>query len=245
MDTLCISSPTQRHRTSRGLRTAGLLCAVAAVGGLVTGCGSEDADSGSRKTSGSAPTASAAAAAAAPSQSAGVVESASASPGEFTDDQAERKAIVPKVKVPYDKALKAATDAVPGTKPVSIELEGTANGTPWWDAEVAKTDGSTFTVHVDAVSGKADKPRADADEDADDKRQLADLLGKAEVTPQQAAEVATDRTKGTVSSVELDDTDQGATIWSVDVISPKDWNKTTYDIDATSKKVLKEEVDRD
>ncbi|MET8746590.1 peptidase M4 [Streptomyces sp. NPDC004728] len=172
------------------------------MGGLVTGCGSEDAGSGSRKTSGSAPTASAAAAdAAAPSQSAGVVDSTSASPGEFTDDQAECKAIVPKVKVPYDKALKAGTDAVPCTKPVSIELQGTANGTPWWDAEVARTDGSTFTVRVDAVSGKADKPRADADEDADDKRQLAGLLGKAEVTPQQAAKVATDRTKGTVSSV--------------------------------------------
>ncbi|MFF3782586.1 PepSY domain-containing protein [Streptomyces sp. NPDC001933] len=217
------------------------------MGGLVTGCGSDDADSGSKKTSGSTPTASAAAAAAAaaPSKTASG-DHASTSPGDkLTDDQAERKALVPKVKVFYDKALTTATDAVPDSKPVSVELQSAANGTPWWDADVAKADGSEFTVRVDAVSGKAEKPQADADEDADDKRQLAALLGKAEVTPQQAATVATDRTKGTVSSVELDDTDQGATVWSVDVISPKDWSKTTYDIDATSKKVLREEVDRD
>lgn len=65
------------------------------------------------------------------------------------------------------------------------------------------------------------------------------------MTPEQAAAVATGRTKGTVSSVELEDTDQGVTIWSVDVVSPKDWTKTSYDIDAANKKVLQEEVDRD
>ncbi|MER5367529.1 PepSY domain-containing protein [Streptomyces sp. NPDC002722] len=244
MNTECSFSLTRRHRASRRLRAAGLVCAVAAMGGLVTGCGSED-DGASRKTSGSTPTTSAAAVAAAPSKTADG-DSASPSPGDrFTDDQAERKALVPQVKVPYDKALKAATDAVPGSKPVSIELQGAANGTPWWDADVAKADGGKFTVRVDAVSGKADKPRAETDEDADDKRQLAGLLDKAQVTPEQAAAVATGRTKGTVSSVELDDTDQGVTIWSVDVISPKDWTKTSYDIDAADKKVLQEEVDRD
>ncbi|MDI3387591.1 PepSY domain-containing protein [Streptomyces sp. B-S-A8] len=261
---------TQRVRAPRRLRAVGYLCAVAAAGGLVTGCGSDG--SGGEKTSEAAAAKQAAAAAQtespspaasptespspatspteSPSPAASPTESpggtASPSPGStLTDDRAERKALLPKVKVTYDKALTAAVEAVPESKPVAIELQADPDGAPWWEAEVAKADGSASTVRVDAVSGQADEPQADSDADADEKRQLADLLGKAKITPQEAADVATGQAEGTVSSVELDDTDQGATIWSVDVIDTKTWNKTSYDIDATNKKVLKEEVDRD
>ncbi|MDI3405156.1 PepSY domain-containing protein [Streptomyces cavernicola] len=234
------------------------------MGALATGCGGNEDSDAAKKTSKAAEAKKAAAQTESPYQS----ESPSASPSPtgsptasaspsptgsaspspantLTDDQAERKALVPKVKVQYDKALTAAVAAVPDSKPVSIELQSSQDGTPWWEAGVAKADGSMSTVRVDAVSGKAEKPKPETDQDAEDKKQLADLLGKAKITPEDAAAVATGQTEGTVSSVELDDNDQGATIWSVDVISPKDWSKTSYDIDATTKKVLKQDVDRD
>ncbi|MFK4069799.1 PepSY domain-containing protein [Streptomyces sp. NPDC029674] len=222
------SARRSRLAASRG---ATLLCAAAAAGALLTGCGSDN-DSDTAKTD-----ASEAGRAASPS--------ASADGGTLTDDQSERKALVPKAKVGYEDALKSAVAAVDKSKPVSIELKGTPDA-PHWDAEVATDDGSAHSVRVDAVTGKADKPKADADQEADDKQELADWLKKATVTPQQAAETATGKKKGTVTSVELDDSDKGRTVlWSVDVVTPEDWNKTTFDVDATNRKILREHVDKD
>lgn len=211
------------------------MCAVVAAGALIAGCGSDDdgaAQNGA--ASDSAPASTKASASTTPSASA----------GNLTEDQAERKDLVPKAKVGYDKAWDTAVKAVAGSKPVSIELKGPADK-PSWSAKVAKEDGTEHTVRVDAVTGKAGQEQADADQDSDDKKELAGRLSKAKVTPQQAAKTATGRTKGTVTSVELDDTDQGGPQWSVDVVTTNDWNKTTYDIDATSGKVLRQHTDRD
>ncbi|WP_030565745.1 PepSY domain-containing protein [Streptomyces aureocirculatus] len=213
-------------------RGAGLVCAAAVAAALLTGCGNDDGDDGAKtgaagtsKAPTSAPT--------------------TASGATLTEDQAERKELVPKAKVGYDKALDAAVAAVDKSKPVSVELKGTPDK-PVWETEVATADGAAHTVDVDAVTGKADKARAKSDEDADDKRELADRLGKAKVSAQQAAQTATDKTKGTVTSVELEDSDKAGTlVWSVDVVTTKDWNKTTYDIDAVSRKIVREHVDRD
>lgn len=231
----------RRASVSRGI---GLVCAVAAAGVLLTACGDDNdpAQTGSAPDNARASTS--------PSDSGSGSDSASgsmspsASAGELTGDQAERKALVPKAKVGYDKAMDTAVKAVSGSKPVSIELKGPADK-PSWEAEVAADDGTKSTVRVDAVTGKAGAARTDSDQDTDDKKELAGLLSKAKVTPQQAAGTATGRTKGTVTSVELDDTDQGAAVWSVDVVNTGDWNKTTYDIDAADLKVLREHVDRD
>ncbi|MFG2652621.1 PepSY domain-containing protein [Streptomyces sp. NPDC048436] len=202
------------------------------AGALLTGCGNEE--NGATAKTGAADVA----------QAAKPSPSASASESSLTDDQSERKALIPKAKVGYDKALSTAVAAVPKSKPVSIELDGPVDS-PKWEAKVATADGAEHTVLVDAVTGKADKPQAKSDEDADDKRELADLLGKATVTPQDAAKTATYKTKGTVSSVELDDTDNKTPKWSVDVVTTDNWNKTTFDIDATNRKVLREHVDKD
>ncbi|MEV7192430.1 PepSY domain-containing protein [Streptomyces sp. NPDC093510] len=211
-------------------RAATLMCAALATGALLTGCGNDDGDAA--KTD-----ASEAGRAASPSTS--------SDGGALTDDQAERKALVPKAKVGYEDALKSALATVDKSKPVSIELKGTPEK-PSWEAEVATDDGSAHSVSVDAVSGKAGQAQADKDQDADDKRELADRLKKATVTPQQAAETATNKTKGTVTSVELDDTDHDRTVlWSVDVVTTNDWNKTTFDVDAANRKILREHVDKD
>ncbi|WP_110944676.1 PepSY domain-containing protein [Streptomyces niger] len=224
----------QRNRTA-GLRAAGLVCAVAVAGALITGCGDDKSGGGDGSSSPSA-------------SGGGKSAAATASPtasGKLTEDQSERKALIPKAKITYDKALSAATGAVSGSKPVKAELKRGTGNKPVWETEVATTDGTKSMVTVDAVSGKAAKPRTDSGEDDDDKAKLAGWLKKAEVTAQQAAQVATDKKKGKVSSIELDDNDQGKEIWSVDVVTTDDWNKTTYDIDASNKKVLRTHVDTD
>ncbi|WP_251096261.1 PepSY domain-containing protein [Streptomyces sp. Caat 7-52] len=91
----------------------------------------------------------------------------------------------------------------------------------------------------------AGKARTESDQDTDDKSELADWLKKATVTARQAAQTATDKTRGTVTAVELEDSDGGTPTWSVDVVTTDDWNKTTFDIDATDGKILREHVDRD
>ncbi|WP_282791983.1 PepSY domain-containing protein [Streptomyces sp. CC224B] len=224
--------PGEKPGRRPAVRGAGLLCAAAAAAALLTGCGDDDKDKGTE--TGAAGT----------SKAPPTAASATASGGALTEDQSERKELVPKAKVGYDKALSAAVAAVAKSKPVSTELKGPADK-PVWETEVATADGTAHTVRVDAVTGKADKAQAKADDDADDKRELAGWLDKATVSPEQAAQTATGKTKGTVTSVELDDTDKGTPKWSVDVVTTDDWNKTTYDIDATNRKVLREHVDRD
>src|SRR3954471_16301308 len=119
-----ISVPVRpRPAVSRGL---GLVCAVAAAGALLTGCGNDDNDP---SQTGAAPDN--ARASTSPSASAQGAESPSSSASGLTEDQAERKALVPKAKVGYDKAMDAAVKAVNGSKPVSVELKGPA-GKPRW-----------------------------------------------------------------------------------------------------------------
>ncbi len=218
-------------------RVAGGVCALAAAGALLAGCGgggggASPSSSGSSPSSPSSPSA---------SRSGG---GSSAGAGELTEDQRERKELLPKAKVGYDKAFAAATDVVADTEPVATELKAGTDGHPVWVTEVATSRGTAHVVRVDAVGGKAQQPQV-KQEDEDDRKKLAKRLDGAKVSARQAAATATDKKEGTVAAVELDDDDSGKTIWSVDVVTPKDWNKTTYDIDASNRKVLREHVDRD
>lgn len=222
-----ILSVRDRSPLSRG---TALICGAAVAGALLTGCGNDTGGEAAR--SGAAEAAQAAATSPTPSAD-----------GRLTEDQQQRKALVPKAKTGYEQALGAAVGAVPNSKPVSVELKGPPDS-PRWEAEVATGDGTAHTVSVDATDGKAGKAQG-KDDDGDDKRELADLLKKATVTPRQAAQTAMGKTKGTVTAVELDDTDGGAPKWSVDVVTTDDWNKTTFDIDATNRKILREHVDHD
>lgn len=219
-----------RRGRPAGPRTIGLVCAVAAAGALLSGCGNSDDTGSPRKSAGSA----------------AVPATAAASPsGSLSSDQAQRKALVPKAKVDYGQALKAAIAAVPSSEAIAAELKGTPDS-PYWDTAVATSDGTAYAVRVDAVSGKAQKPQPQSD-DPDDKQELAGRLSKATVTAQQAAETATEKTKGTVTTIELGDADHGndTVAWTVGVVTPDDWNETTYEIDATNRKVLWMNVDQD
>ncbi|WP_244943502.1 PepSY domain-containing protein [Streptomyces inhibens] len=222
-------------RSSRpsGPHTIRLVCAVAAAGALLTGCGSDNADSTAQPEKNAVP-------------SRAVPASAPASPsGRLTMDQIKRKALIPAAKVGYEEALRAAVAAAPNSEPIAAELKGTPSN-PYWETAVAASDGTVHSVRVDAVSGKVNQSFTESD-DAYDKKRLAARLAKATVTAQQAAQTATEKTKGTVSSLELGDADNGndKVAWSVDVVTTDDWYKTTYEIDATNRKVLHVDVDTD
>ncbi|WP_031078471.1 PepSY domain-containing protein [Streptomyces sp. NRRL S-118] len=118
-------------------------------------------------------------------------------------------------------------------------------GTPVWTAEVAAPDGTVRTVLVNAVTGRVAQSQAGPDQDADDERELTGRLDRAQQTPQRAAATATGKKKGTVTAVRLDEDDAGTLIRSVDVVTPEDWYKTTFEIDAVSGKILRERVGRD
>ncbi|WP_235023903.1 PepSY domain-containing protein [Streptomyces sp. WAC05374] len=216
----------------RTVSVAAAVCAAVASAPLLTACG----DTGGSRVAAAAPS---------PQGS----RSGPASQRRHTEDQAERQALIQATKVPWDKAAATAVGGVEGGKLTEIELRWARAAvgspspgprTPEWDTTVAAGDGTAHTVRVDAVTGKVTESRVDPGQDPEDKRELAARVGAAKVTPQQAAKTATDRTKGTITAVELDDT-----VWSVDVVTTNDWYKTTYDIDTRSGKVVREHVDRD
>ncbi|MEV0280072.1 PepSY domain-containing protein [Streptomyces sp. NPDC050610] len=227
-------------------RAAGVLCGVVVSAALVSGCG-DDGGGGSSSSSDSSASsgspASSGSSGSAPS-SAPASGSASAGTSGLTEDQAERKALLPTAKVGYEKAARTAAAAVPNGKVAEIELKKTADGSEW-RSKVAARDGTAHEVNVDAGSGKVTRSRTEPDQDGDDKRKLADRLGKAKVTAQQAVRTSTERKPGTTTAVEIDGRDDGTVIWSVDLVNTGNWNKTTFDVDVTNGKVLREHVDRD
>ncbi|KOG57439.1 peptidase M4, partial [Streptomyces varsoviensis] len=163
----------------------------------------------------------------------------------LTEDQAERKALLPTAKVGYERAAKTAAGAVPNGKVAHIELKRITGGGSEWRSKVAERDGTAHDVRVDAGSGKVTRSRKEPDQDGDDKRKLADRLNKAKISAQQAVRTSAERKPGTTTAVEIDDRDDGTLIWSVDLVNTDNWNKTTFDVDAANGKVLREHVDRD
>ncbi|MFJ9123582.1 PepSY domain-containing protein [Streptomyces sp. NPDC102340] len=220
------------NRSARG-RAVGVVCAVAASLSLLSACSSDDGDdtsSGAKE-----------------SESASQQDQASnATPtGRLNEDQAERKKLLSATKVDWDKAARTAEKEVSGSKLLDIELGDDNQGNPEWETEVVASDGTSTDVNIDAVTGKVSGSTTDKDQDADDKKENTDKLAAAKITAGKAAETATDRKKGKVTSVALDDSDNGSTVWSVDVVTPATWDKTSFDIDAANGKVLNEHVDKD
>ncbi|MGW7274362.1 PepSY domain-containing protein [Streptomyces sp. NPDC054864] len=242
---------------ARNLRLVGAVCALVASAALVTGCGEDSGKASAEATSKAAKSV--------PKEAPTESPTGSAS---LTQDQQERKALLATTKVTYDKAATTAVGKVSGGKLTDLDLDGVDDGdddtdtddddasaspspspsgsasTPQWVAEVAEKDGTVHHVRIDAVSGKVISSAPDNDQDAEDKKETADWLSRVKQTPEQAAKTATDKKKGTVTSIGLDDNDNKALVWSVDVVTD-DWNKTDFDIDAVKGNITREHVDRD
>ncbi|MEU1482840.1 PepSY domain-containing protein [Streptomyces sp. NPDC005752] len=134
-----------------------------------------------------------------------------------------------------------------GSSSPSSEASGSpspsgSGGSPKWMAEVVEEDGTAHDVTIDAVSGEVIDSAPVADQSAADKQQWADRISQATQTPEQAAKVATDKQDGWVTSIALDENDSQVLVWQVDVVS-KDWNKTTFDVDAAKGTITDEQVD--
>ncbi|MFE6963354.1 PepSY domain-containing protein [Streptomyces sp. NPDC057696] len=233
---------------ARHLQAVGAVCAVVASAALMTGCGG---DSGKTTT-------------AATAEAAKVIPNPPATPSgspsgsaQLTQDQAARKKLLGVTKVTFDKAAATAVGEVSGSKLAELDLKGLddndesetpspsgSSTVPEWVAEVVEKDGTTHTVRIDAISGKVIQPVAETGQDSGDKREMADRIARVTQTPQEAAKVATDKQKGTVTSINLDDNDNETLVWSIDVVT-KEWNKTDFEIDAVKGSITREEVDQD
>ncbi|MEV8065176.1 PepSY domain-containing protein [Streptomyces sp. NPDC085995] len=238
--------------TARRLPPLCSIAAICALGGsalLMTGCSSTSTGSSVAEAAAASPT-----------------STASPSPHQsLTQDQTQRRDLLSKTKVTWDQAAGTAVKEVSGGKLIAIELKGVsgkakssptgtpsvatpnpapAAGAPEWQTKVATADGTVHWVEVDAATGKVFRSQTEPDQDADDRKKIADRLRKATQTPAQVAKVATDKTKGKVTAVDLDEKDDKP-VWSVDVVSTDNWTKTTYDIDAAKGTVVREHTDND
>ncbi|CAL9662569.1 PepSY domain-containing protein [Streptomyces sp. G3] len=254
-------SSARRLPPVRSLAVAGALGASAL---LLTACTNADTTRSSvaeaAQTESPSPTAT-------DTQSASPTGSPTAS---MNEDQTERKDLVSKAKVTWDKAADTAVKEVPEGKLVDLELKRTdadataspsgsptgsaspsmpnpapSEGAPEWEAKVAQSDGTLHRIDIDAVSGKVFRTMVDPDQDPDDKTQITEWLDKAKQTPQQAVKAATAKAKGTVTHVELGDNDDQQVVWDVDVVDKKSWDKTSVVVDAANGKVLSQKVDKD
>ncbi|MEV7221050.1 PepSY domain-containing protein [Streptomyces sp. NPDC093681] len=254
-------SSARRLPPVRSLAVAGALGASAL---LLTACTNADTTHSSvaeaAQTESPSPTAT-------DTQSASPTGSPTAS---MNEDQTERKDLVSKAKVTWDKAADTAVKEVPEGKLVDLELKRTdadataspsgsptgsaspsmpnpapSEGAPEWEAKVAQSDGTLHRIDIDAVSGKVFRTMVDPDQDPDDKTQITEWLDKAKQTPQQAVKAATAKAKGTVTHVELGDNDDQQVVWDVDVVDKKSWDKTSVVVDAANGKVLSQKVDKD
>ncbi|MEU6947625.1 PepSY domain-containing protein [Streptomyces sp. NPDC046316] len=139
----------------------------------------------------------------------------------FADDdggRTERTAVrdVRDAKVTAAQAIDAALKAQPGTA-VSADLDDDRG----WEVDVLGTGTTSYTVQVDAGTGRVlgketDRDDDDRNDDTDDRR----ALKGATVDARQAAEAAS--AKGVVTSVSLDDDDRATPAWDVDTVNG-DW----------------------
>ncbi|MEU5088058.1 PepSY domain-containing protein [Streptomyces sp. NPDC021356] len=246
------------------VRAIAAICALGGSALLMTACSNGSTGSSVAEAAEAAP------ASASPSTPSSPSPSAS-----LSKDQAERRDLLAKARVSWDKAAGTAVKEVSGGKLVSIELKKAKNsssspsmsasspnsaspgsaspttgspspsasaGAARWETKVAAADGTVRKIDVDAATGKVSRSTTESGQDAGDKRKVADRLKKATQTPAQAVKTATGKTRGTVTGVDLGEHDNKL-VWSVDVVTPKDWHKTTYDIDAANGNVVREHVD--
>ncbi|WPW31462.1 PepSY domain-containing protein [Streptomyces atratus] len=141
-------------------------------------------------------------------------------------------------RVDVGDATAAAVGAVPGTV-TEAELDD-EDGGPVWELDVYGSDKVWHDVTVDAGNGKVLGKHVFDDNDGDRDRHAP---RSAPVSLDAAVDAALKATPGTVTSIELDDSDGrsgGALHWEVDVRG-KDGKQHELNVDAKTAKVT---VDR-
>lgn len=128
-----------------------------------------------------------------------------------TDDDA-REAKTAKVTAP--DAAAAALKAVPGTV-TALDLDNDRSGLVW-EADVLGKDGKQHEVTLDAGSARVLNQHIDRD-DEDDSQERTALKNALKDTRTDASEAArTAASRGTVTSVDLDDDHGTKPVWEVE-----------------------------
>ncbi|MYU33594.1 MULTISPECIES: PepSY domain-containing protein [unclassified Streptomyces] len=141
-------------------------------------------------------------------------------------------------RVTLDEALAAALKSVPGTvTEAELDDDDDDGGRTVWELDVYGTDKAWHDVTVDAGSAKVLSARDDDDNDARDRH----APRSAAVSLKAAVDAATGAHPGTVTSVDLDDDEDGPLRWEVDVTG-EDGARYDLDVDARTGEVT---VDRD
>ncbi|MYT97517.1 MULTISPECIES: PepSY domain-containing protein [unclassified Streptomyces] len=145
--------------------------------------------------------------------------------------------------ITLDQAVAAALKSVPGTV-TEAELDDDDDdhgGRTVWELDVHGSDKKWHDVTVDATTGKVLKTRQDDDNDDRDRH----APRSAPVTLNAAADAALKSAPGRITSIDLDDDDDGrrgnVLRWDVD-ITGKDGKHHELKVDAKTGKVT---VDRD
>ncbi|MEU1432710.1 PepSY domain-containing protein [Streptomyces sp. NPDC005786] len=152
----------------------------------------------------------------------------------FADDDGRDADRGAAARVSVGDAASSAVRAVPGTV-TGAELDD-EDGAVVWELDVYGSDKITHDVTVDAGDGKVLGKHASDDNDDRDRR----APRPAPVTLDAAVAAALKESPGTVTSIELDGREGGATHWEVDVRG-EDGKEHEMDVDAKSAAVT---VDR-
>lgn len=118
----------------------------------------------------------------------------------------------------------------------SIEIER-ENGKKYYDIDIENGQ-VEYDIHIDALTGKIISTDEDwDDEDGKDDNQMD---GKNIISTKKAIEIAEKEVNGTVKEIEKDE-DDGNVIYDIQLRTSQ--GKTEVDIDASTGKVLKVEID--
>jgi uncharacterized membrane protein YkoI len=131
----------------------------------------------------------------------------------------------------------AAMKAVPGSKLVSMETEENGN---LWEVQVVDDKGIEHQMDLESNTAKVvSGPRAEDDENADDKARYLDRIKSAKLDyAQAAAKVLAAVPGGRITEINLD-SHRDKIVWEVDVVPPNG-PKQDMTVDATDGAVTKD-----
>ncbi|MFE0760061.1 PepSY domain-containing protein [Streptomyces smyrnaeus] len=138
--------------------------------------------------------------------------------------------------VSLDRAARSVLKEVPGS---ITELELDTDGDRLvWEADVLGKDNKWHDVHIDATKGDVLKNRVDPRKDED-----RSVVRHAKLDAAEVGKKAAEETKGSVTSVSLDDDGRDKGRWEADAVDKKG-KEHELTLDGTSGKVLHHETEQ-
>ncbi|MEV0151780.1 MULTISPECIES: PepSY domain-containing protein [unclassified Nonomuraea] len=135
------------------------------------------------------------------------------SPGDPSGDSAQESGGIGSL----EKAVAAATNAVEGTKVLSVQSE---NGGQIWEVQLARPDGTEQLMEVDASGNVVSKPRS-KDTGKGEKARVMGIIEDAELSFEDVVKkVSSAVPHGKITHISLDRYTGKILVWDVDVLTP-------------------------